>query len=91
MELALDYRAGKWQNGATNTSLSDYKIRVLKKKKKKNSLLVKDAQSSQIYTLDLETGQEPKGLIAACHCQQGNVYWSPCAFLAQEVLEPSVE
>ena len=38
MELALDYRAGKWQNGATNTSLSDYKIRVLKKKKKRKTL-----------------------------------------------------
>lgn len=41
MELVLDYRAGKWQSGVRNTSLSDYKIRVLKKKKK--SFLVKDA------------------------------------------------
>lgn len=93
MELALHYRAGKWQSGATNTSLSDYKTCILKKKKKekKSSFLVKDAQSSQIYTLDLETGQGPKGFIAACHHQRGNVYRSPCAFLAQEVLEPSVE
>lgn len=34
MELALHYRAGKWQSGATNTSLSDYKTCILKKKKK---------------------------------------------------------
>lgn len=88
MELALHYRAGKWQSGATNTSLSDYKTCILKKKKKGKKKLF----PSERCTIKSNcTGQGPKGFIAACHHQRGNVYRSPCAFLAQEVLEPSVE
>ena len=49
MELVLDYRAGKWQSGATNTSLSDYKIRVLKKKQNQLSPSERCTIKSNLY------------------------------------------